>query len=438
MSLRAKSILLSVLLFGSFSVHAQQTIESDTTEICIYFKCGHSTLDPDYRNNGLRMDDFVRKMEGLQRDGACTLRSVTVTGSASPDGNTDLNKKLAAKRAANIGNYLRGRLGLDGSLLRIGSVGIDWDGLYDAVSASGMPYRDEVLDILRNTPEWIVRGGVVVDSRKRRLQMLQGGRAWRYMSEHIFPYLRGGHVGVVCETVKEPEPVIADEIISEPVDSISSVPESVVTEEPQTDTLVVSPVEPATTTRTPFYMALKTNMLYDAAFVPNVGAEFYLGRGWSIGVDWMYGWWNSNKRHNYWRIYGGDLTVRKWLGRRAAEKPLAGHHIGIYGQAFTYDFETGGRGYMGGIPGGTLWDKLNYAAGIEYGYSLPVARRLNIDFTIGVGYWGGEYREYIPLDDHYVWQSTRQRHWFGPTKAEISLVWLIGRGNYNEKKGGKR
>ncbi|MFK2066771.1 DUF3575 domain-containing protein, partial [Bacteroides fragilis] len=38
----------------------------------------------------------------------------------------------------------------------------------------------------------------------------------------------------------------------------------------------------------------------------------------------------------------------------------------------------------------------------------------------------------------YVRKETRQRHWFGPTKAEISLVWLIGRGNYNEKKGGKR
>lgn len=115
-----------------------------------------------------------------------------------------------------------------------------------------------------------------------------------------------------------------------------------------------------------------------------------------------------------------------------------GHHLGIYGQAFTYDFETGHKGYIGGKPGGTLWDKLNYAIGVEYGYSLPISRRLNLDFTLGVGYWGGEYHEYIPSDGHYVWQSTKQRHWFGPTKAEVSLIWLIGRGNYNEKKGGKR
>lgn len=152
----------------------------------------------------------------------------------------------------------------------------------------------------------------------------------------------------------------------------------------------------------------------------------------------LYAWWNSNKRHNYWRIYGGELDIRKYFGRRAQTKPLTGHHLGIYGQAFTYDFETGHKGYIGGKPGGTLWDKLNYAIGVEYGYSLPISRRLNLDFTLGVGYWGGEYHEYIPSDGHYVWQSTKQRHWFGPTKAEVSLIWLIGRGNYNEKKGGKR
>lgn len=93
---------------------------------------------------------------------------------------------------------------------------------------------------------------------------------------------------------------------------------------------------------------------------------------------------------------------------------------------------------MGGKPGGTLWDKMNYSVGLEYGYSLPIARRLNLDFGIGVGYWGGKYHKYAPIDGHYVWKETRRRHWFGLTEAEISLVWLLGRGNYNEKKGGRQ
>ncbi len=59
----------------------------------------------------------------------------------------------------------------------------------------------------------------------------------------------------------------------------------------------------------------------------------------------------------------------------------------------------------------------SYGGGVAYGYSLPVGHRFNVDFTLGIGYLGGSYKEYIPLDGHYVWQTTKNRRWFGPTKA---------------------
>ena len=133
------------------------------------------------------------------------------------------------------------------------------------------------------------------------------------------------------------------------------------------------------------------------------------------------------------RITAGDVSLRKYFGAMAAEKPLQGHHIGINAQMLTYDIEFGGKGYMGGKPGGTLWDRMNYTVGAEYGYSMPVARRLNIDFSLAAGYMGGRYYEYTPLDGHYVWQATKNRKWIGPTKVEVSLVWLLGHGNYNTK-----
>ena len=294
-----------------------------------------------------------------------------------------------------------------------------------------MPARDEVLHILRNTPVWVVENGKVVDSRKRRLGMLQGGRPWNYMEEHFFPELRRSTVRVIYECAAKP-----DEGENQPAVQVPASPSR--TECPTEPVPAGEMGSVASAQDKPFYMALKTNLLYDAALVPNIGAEFYVGRGWSVGVNWMYAWWNSDRKHDYWRIYGGELELRKYFGRRAKEKPLTGHHLGVYGQMLTYDFETGGKGYMGGKPGGTLWNKMNWGAGIEYGYSLPIGRRLNLDFGIGVGYLGGEYWEYMPVDNHYVWQTTKQRHWFGPTKAEVSLVWLLGRGNYNAKKGGKR
>lgn len=89
---------------------------------------------------------------------------------------------------------------------------------------------------------------------------------------------------------------------------------------------------------------------------------------------------------------------------------------------------------MGGWPHETLWNRSLKMFGVEYGYSLPVAKRLNIDFTIGIGYLTGKYLKYIPDNGRYLWQSTHKLNWFGPTKAEVSLTWLIGKGNVNVKK----
>ena len=127
--------------------------------------------------------------------------------------------------------------------------------------------------------------------------------------------------------------------------------------------------------------------------------------------------------------------MRRWFGRAAERKPLTGHHLGLSAGVFTFDFEMGGKGYMGGKPGRTLWDRCLLTSSLEYGYSLPVSRRLNIDFTIGVGYAGGKIVEYTPQEGKYIWEKTKRVNWIGPTKAEISLVWLIGRGNVNSRKG---
>ncbi len=190
--------------------------------------------------------------------------------------------------------------------------------------------------------------------------------------------------------------------------------------------------------RRALYVALKTNMLYDAVAVPNISGEIYAGHNISVGVNWMYSWWSRENRHRYWRIYGGDLSVRYWFGKAAGAKPLTGHHVGVYGGIFTFDFEWGGTAYMGGKPGHNLWERPMVNAGVEYGYSLPVARHLNIDFTVGVGYAGGIVEKFKPIEGTYLWQSTSRRTWIGPTKAEVSLVWLLGHGNVNAKKGGER
>lgn len=425
--MRINRLMLFLLLLGCCHIgYGQEQIMIDTVGVKVYFRQGYSTFEPAFRDNASRLDVFVARLREANYDTLRQIRSVRIIGAASPEGVSKLNERLSAKRAENLIAWFEEHLSLPGLRYDVESRGVDWKGLTLLVEDSDMPYRNEVLDILLNTPVWVIRNGKVVDSRHRQLGMLHGGRAWRYMEEHFFPELRSAGMEVYCEIVQQPAPV--EKLDPEPVSEQNPEPEpeSVVMSETASD-IVELPAEPE---RKPFYMALKTNMLYDVALIPNLGIEFYLGKGWTVGGNWMYAWWNSDKHSRYWRTYGGELDIRKYLGRRAAEKPLTGHHLGLYGQMLTYDFELGSTGYLG--------DKWSWGVGVEYGYSLPVARRLNIDFSIGIGYLGGEYKKYDPVDTHYVWRVTKQRHWFGPTKAEISLVWLIGRGNYNKGKGGAR
>lgn len=428
-----KGIILSILLLLSIGgVRGQGISCSDTARVAVYFRQGHSSFDSSFRRNGSRFEAFVGRVRSFENDRAVSIRRVRIVAGASPEGNTDVQKVLSSKRAERLTGLFE-RYGLFSDIpTDVSAVGIDWEGLTRLVERSAMPYREAVLDILYHTPEWIKRDGVVVDGRKRQLQMLQGGRAWHYMEEHFFPELRCARVELFYSDDSDISTERSDTPTRSSVDTLVLY---------HRDTLVVVHRD-TVLLQTPrpvygFCMAFKTNLLYDLALVPNLGAEFYLGRGWSLGVSGMYAWWDDDAHHRYWRIYGGECNIRKYFGRQTLNKPLTGHHLGIYGQALTYDFETGAKGYMGGVPGGTLLDRAHWGVGIDYGYSVALGRRLNLDFSIGLGYLGGEYMEYTPVDTHYVWQATRQRHWFGPTKAEISLVWLLGSGVLNNKKGAK-
>ncbi len=53
-----------------------------------------------------------------------------------------------------------------------------------------------MLSILDNTPEWVIKNGIVVDSRKKQLMDLHRGNSWRYMEKHFFPLLRRSLVEV--------------------------------------------------------------------------------------------------------------------------------------------------------------------------------------------------------------------------------------------------
>ena len=175
----------------------------------------------------------------------------------------------------------------------------------------------------------------------------------------------------------------------------------------------------------PNMIHLSTNMLYDAALVPNVGVEYAFGRHWSAKVNAMYAWWSNDSRHRYWRVAGATVEMRRWFGTNVEAFELRGHHMGAYLGAYRYDFELGGTGNMADF---------NYGIGVSYGYSMPIARKLSLDLGVSVGYIGGKYTKYDYEYECYMWKADMQRNYFGVTRAEASLVWHIELG----RKGGEK
>ena len=417
-----RGLLVMIFSFVYAQVYAQDVdsilIDTVRSRVLIAYPASEANILPDFEQNGVELNKLNTSLNQILSDSTASLQQIRIHSYGSPDGPFRKNERLARQRTDSLVAYVVRKTSISQDKIISTSTAEDWDGFLSFVQnvpSEKLPHREGLLRIIHSnrTPdgkEWAMKVSYPAD--------------YRFLVEYCLPGLRRAdfHIEYVIShrIEKKQEPVVAP-VVETPVsaDTIPVIPEVVC----------------------PRLIALKTNLLYDAVLVPNIGIEISLGKRWTVAADWFYTWFKSDKRHRYWQGYGGYLTVRKYFGgnkhqtsdiRHQTSLPFTGHHIGVYGSMLTYDVEWGGRGYQA--------TKFGFGGGVEYGYSKRIGRRLCLDFTLGVGFQDGEYKEYLPTDDgtnHYVWQSTHKRHWWGPTKAEITLKWLIGR-MPKVKKGGER
>lgn len=387
---------LFVAMLLSMAIRAQ-----GVDSLMVYFRLNESVIDPAYKENA----KAIETIQGLLDEQLVGF--VTLTVSSSPDGPYSANASLAEKRAESIRALFGDKVSRERIIIEV--IPENWEGIIEQVQESyTLRNRKKVLEILLD-------GSIDHDTREKRLKALSFGSAWRYITKMYLPNLRSASVMHILKVV--PKQYMLPRVKSFDVEAYTASRTAIQFTPPK-----IGP--PPVKKESSFAFAIRSNLLYDIALVPNIGIEFHLGKGVSLGFDYNHAWWSLPQKDYFWRLYGGGITLRKYFGKASSQRALSGHHLGLHAQAFVYDFELGGRGQL---------SDLTYVGGLEYGYSLPVSRSLNIDFSVGFGYAGGEYKVYEPEDDCYVWKETRQRHYYGPTKGEISLVWIIGPG-----KGGER
>ena len=419
-----KNILLLVVGI-ILAAAAKGQYATDTT--VVYYNRGRSDIDFSLCNNKAALERFIRRFNAESGDSIRYLVSFRLDAYSSPDGITVANKRLSENRAKRLLEYIRSHIDFPESLLTVQSHGIDWAGLESQVAERDIPYKDEVLDVLRNTPEWIYDDdNRVIDGRKHRLGMLRGGVPYNYLMEHVFPLLRRSCVTLsyTVEQTATPQP---QQSVGEPA------AEQPAAEPEQPRQAVVAQPEPVpvlpSADKRAFHplLAVKTNLLYWAGvmpdfkhytFVPNLEIEYFFKEHWSLSATGNY-MKRSYGNDDFFSISAWSVEPRWWF---KGDGRFRWFYLGAYGQVGDYDVQNN-RTALDGTTG-KLW-----GAGLSAGAAIPFSNRLGLEVGIRGGDRHAGMKEYVhEAPDYFLERKGTDNHW-GVTGIKASLYYRFGKGN---------
>lgn len=407
--------LISLLMTGSLSAAASDSLSrtdtgADTIEVRhfrIYYPVNKVRIQRDYMDNARQLEVIRQYLAESPR-----IDSIVIYSYASPEGPYAFNRQLSQGRGASAKRYIlsqvpKGRQFPD-SLIHLRPEAENWRGLLEETRAHYHEAdRDDVLAILESD---------IPDAQKKsRLQRLHGGRPWRHLIRHIMPHLR------YATWISVWAPILP---------AIKQVPLATTAVQPVIPSATPRPVgmpQPYEQTRT--ILALKTNLLYDALSWLNFSVEVPFtirGQHFSALYQHQFPWWTwgqaDNEYCNRFLSIGGE--ARWWFrpmprpatDRRIIRDRLVGWYVGLYGLSGKWDFER--RRDI--CYQGEFW-----STGLTVGYSMPIGRRLNLEFSLAAGYASIPYRGYTPTDDYEILlrdpDNHGRWHYFGPTRAEVTL-----------------
>ncbi len=403
-------------LFGQDSPAENGIREIKTT---VLFPIGQSRIDPEFGHNGLNLLRFTGQLQQILADTNYVVTSLTITGTASPDGKEDVNILLAGHRAQAMAEYVKSRVPLPDSIIRIRNKGENWEGLTALVEATAdVPDREQVLYILKNEHDR--------DRRKNKLMFYNDSKPWYYMMEHFFSGLRsvGGSGDIYAGTDSEMtfsyslNPAEQGSIPARENQPAEIFPDGVVT--------VAPAIKPAEKRLFCPVLAIKTDLLpwgglapgfEITTFMPNLSAEIYFARRWSIELNALYADWDYFSGKKLWAVTAYTAEPRFWFGRKNS---FRGFHAGLYGKWGSFDNQpdkaTGSDNRTG-----TFW-----ATGITLGFLQPLSKHWGFEFEASGGYYFRDYDYYdIELPFHYFSRDVTDGAFSGTIR--VKLVYRFGK-----------
>lgn len=329
--------------------------------------------------------------------------SVVIVSQSSPEGPYEYNVRLSKRRAATMRNYVMSEFPeLDGKL-HVHPDGESWEQLRWYVECD-----TGLSDEAKQQIYAVIDADVNMATKKWRMNRLP---TYKYLLRNYYPRIRNS---MFCILYYSREAV--EQFALPPIEL--------------PDTLSFIDLEQTSVERKKVMVAaLKTNLLYDVVTALNFEVEVPLGRRFSIAFEDLFPWWHGGNKWAF-QVWQMGVEGRYWFEKGKQPNLLRGHFAGLYLMSAKFDLQYRREfNYQG-----EYW-----STGLTYGYSMPLGKYFNLEFSVSAGYASIAYRHYNPspgweelVRDPY---KSGRKGYYGPTKVEVSLV-LPLRFTYKSRRGG--
>lgn len=413
--MKTRIVLAALLLIIPVVASAQYFPEGDTATIKLYFKQDGTAFIPSYKDNSILLDRYVESLRLLERPDLMIL----VTSSASVEGVSTRNAEISIERAASICDYLTEHYNIPASRITSNPIGIDWNNLLHQVSSAqglSIKEKDDVKNIITGMPELVYdEEGNAIDSRKKRLMDLNGGRTWNWMLAHIFYEQRYAEISVVLPVDTLPTSLVRNE---PDIDTVMIVPEPVTPVVVNQPEVVSEPVADVIAQPEPFNsINIKTNVIGLGLLVANIGIEYEKEGKWSVCVPFYFSGWDYFKPTTKFRCLYLQPEFRWYYPN--ARGLFSAVHIG----AGYYDvcFSSGKYRYQD-MDGDTPF--LNAGVSVGFRHTLSRSGNLMMEYSVGGGYFSTEYDRFYNINNGRM-INTDSFNGFTLDHASISFIYRI-------------
>lgn len=401
----------------------------DTLYFEIKFRFDKYDLDIDYMENRNILQQFDSVLNAI---GVENILKLEIISRSSPEGAYEYNVWLSEKRSATINRFMQDNYPHLTDVMTVNPDGESWQALRDYVTADSCLSKQSIEKVTR-----VIDSEINIGTKKWRMENILGkdenvGDIYRYLYRTYYPKIRFSGITIdhYTETIELIERMT--------VETTPTVTDTVV--EPTQPETVVEPYEPETVVEPTFRrfpkMAVKTNMLYNAMFTPelgyapilNVELEYYLAEDgrWSLLGEYEFPWWVKDSKHQYLQILNLQLEARYYLKKQSK---FRGHYLSAYSGANLYDLcfdSKEGSGIQGE----------GFHVGLGYGYVIPLNKKgsWKLELFLKGGYYVSHYDKYDagePFTGRYYYRwfgnvndfKTRnwRFRWLGPTGAGVTI-----------------